>query len=222
MPDSACDRPEIAAREGVEVSRFPDTPVTLLTRLSSQLTGEDEENWTRFFELYQPAMRRFVEALSEFGAREAEDVVQDVLLSVVEVLRSGKYDPTRGKFRAYLAQMLRNRLYSLVRKNAARPEGSADSLDDGDADGSSAVCVQSHLDAELDAKWMAACHRSAVEHVLTKTALKAEHKRVYRALEASEMTSEAVAKAFGMTAANVRQIKSRIDRMIAAYERQFS
>lgn len=222
------------------MSRFPDTPVTLLTRLSSQLTGEDEENWARFFEIYQPAMIAFVRGrLADNGAFDAEDVVQAVLVKLVAVLRQGKYDRTKGGFRAYLAVMLRNTLFSFFRHERARPDSDATylaelSADDTklklspevfarlEADGSSAVCVQSHLDAELDAKWMAACHRSAVEHVLTKTALKAEHKRVYRALEASEMTSEAVAKAFGMTAANVRQIKSRIDRMIAAYERQFS
>ena len=57
-----------------------------------------------------------------------------------------------------------------------------------------------------------------VEHVLTKTAISEQSKRVYSALERGQALRE-VAEAFGLSYAAVKQIKSRLDRAIAAVEK---
>lgn len=203
------------------MSRFPDTPVTLLTRLSSQLTGEDEANWARFFELYQPAMIAFVRGrLADNGAFDAEDVVQAVLVKLVAVLRQGTYDRTKGGFRAYLAVMLRNTLFSFFRHERARPDCDATYLAELSADDPK-LKLSPEVFARLEADWTSARHTAALEHLLTQTALKAETKAVFRDLELSGDTCEAVAKRHNLTAANVRQIKSRLSRMLAALEARF-
>lgn len=204
------------------MSRFPDTPVTLLTRLSSQLTGEDEENWTRFFELYQPAMVAFVRArLEDNGAFDADDVVQSVLAKLVDVLRRGGYDRSKGSFRSYLAVMLRNTLFSFFRHEGSRPDGEADSLDEMPADDHN-LRLSPEVFAHLEAEWAAARHAAALEHLLTKTALNVETKAVFRELEETGETCEAVARRHHLSAANVRQIKSRLTRMLAALEAQLN
>ena len=91
------------------MANFPDTPVSLLVRLASDRTGiRDEAGWTRLFELYAPAIRAFAE---ERGSEdESEDVVQEIFMRLVEVLRDGrvKVGGDAGKFRRYLATLVRN------------------------------------------------------------------------------------------------------------------
>ena len=113
------------------MANFPDTPVSLLVRLASDRTGiRDEAGWTRLFELYAPAIRAFAE---ERGSEdESEDVVQEIFMRLVEVLRDGrvKVGGDAGKFRRYLATLVRNELVSRWRKRMARGEGASVSLDD--------------------------------------------------------------------------------------------
>ena len=63
------------------MSVFPETSATLLAKLSARITGEDEAAWARFFELYEPAIRRFVELRGMGG--DPDDVVQEVFLRLV-------------------------------------------------------------------------------------------------------------------------------------------
>ena len=71
------------------MSAFPDTPATLLAKIAVQVTGQTNElAWVRFFELYEPAIRKFAEYQ---GAKtEAEDIAQEILMKLVDILRAGK------------------------------------------------------------------------------------------------------------------------------------
>ena len=71
------------------------------------------------------------------------------------------------------------------------------------------------------AKWRLARHAAAVEHALTKTALSAQSKAVYRAYVLEERPIGDVAAAFGLSRNAVSQIKTRVERMIAAIEAEY-
>lgn len=196
---------------------FPDTPSTLLTRLSAHIDGSDESDWTRFFDLYQPAMVKFVSARCNALAVDADDVVQNVLMRLVKILRDGRYDKSRGRFHAFLAVTLRNELFSEIRHLTARPEFGGPSIDTLRASDPNA-CVPSTTDAQLDLAWRLARHEAVVDHILTHTALSAQSKSVFRELETTGDTCEDVARRLGLAPATVRQIKSRVSRMVAALE----
>ena len=202
------------------MSAFPDTPVTLLARLAAQVTGRsDEAAWVRLFELYEPAIRKFSE---RHGAgADGEDVAQEIFLKLVGVLRGGgfKVGGGAGKFRSYLATLIRHELVSRWRKAQARGGDGLVSLDGPDA------CLDLPVDSEtaavIDAKWRLARHAAAVEHALTKTALSAQSKAVYRAYVLEERPIGEVAAAFGLPNNAVSQIKTRVERMIAAIEAEY-
>ena len=67
--------------------------------------------------------------------------------------------------------------------------------------------------------WNLARHRAAVEHVLTKTAISEQSRRIYRELLATGDSCAKVARRMNLPAATVRQVKSRVSRMIAAFEK---
>ena len=202
------------------MSAFPDTPVTLLSRIAAQVTGRaDEAAWTRLFELYEPAIRKFSE-LHGAGC-DSEDVAQEIFLKLVSVLRRGtfKIGGDAGRFRSYLASLIRRELISRWRKANARGLGSNISIDNPDV--SIELQVDSETVALIDAKWRLARHEAAVEHALTKTALSAQSKAVYRAYVLEDRPIGEVAKAFGIPNNSVSQIKTRVEKMIAAIEAEY-
>ena len=200
------------------MATFPDTPATLLARIAVHVTGqEDEAAWLRLFELYAPAIRKFAEYQ---GADDAEDVAQEVFLKLVNVLRDGGYVADAGKFRSYLATMIRHELISRWRK--AQVRGAAESLPLDNLEADEEPAVPPAQAAVIDAKWRLARHEAAVEHALTKTALSARSRDIYRAYVLEERPIEEVADRFGVTKNHIGQIKLRVGRMIAALEAGFA
>lgn len=197
------------------MSVFPQTSLTLLHKLAVQMTGaSDEAAWTRFFNLYTPAIRKFVEWIDR--SHDPDDVIQDIYIKLVEILRSGRYNPEKAKFRSFLATMIRRHLISLYRKDQARCVDAQTPLDDVD------LSVPADQAERLDLKWILAKHEAAVEHVLTKTALSKRTCEVYREHVLNARPAADVAKQFGITKNYVGQIKFRIDGMIEVLEREYS
>ena len=81
--------------------------------------------------------------------------------------------------------------------------------------------VDSETAAIIDAKWRLARHEAAVEHALTKTALAQRSKDVYRAYVLEERPIDEVARQFGIPNNSVSQIKTRVEKMIAAIEAEY-
>ena len=99
-----------------------ETRVSLLERLRDP---QDEEAWHEFVQLYTPVIFRTARAAGVQTA-DAEEVVQQVLVSVVKALAERPHDRSRAKFRTWLGVVSKNATISLLRKT--RPDrGSGDS-----------------------------------------------------------------------------------------------
>ncbi len=202
------------------MARFPDTPVSLLVQIASERTGvHDEAAWTRLFELYAPAIRSF--AADHGGCGDEDDVVQEIFLRLVDILRGNRVRVGDGaeKFRRYLATLVRNELVSRWRRRRARGAGVNVSLDDPDA--GLEPYVDSETVAVIDAKWRLARRNAAVAWALERTALSPQSKAVYRAYVMEGRPIAEVASQFNIPRNSVSQIKTRVERMVAAIEAEF-
>ena len=196
------------------MSAFPETSLTLLKKIAVQVTGEREAAWVRFFGLYEPAIKRFV--AYHDSTHDPDDVVQDIFLKLVNIVQSGGYSSNMGSFRAFLATMIRRHLVSLFRKDRARGAGLHVDIDDVE------LSVPADVAEQIDIKWRMARHQSAIEHVLTKTAISAQSRDIYRVyVEEGRPLDEVVAQ-FGVTKAVIYKIKSRVEQMAAIIEEEFS
>ena len=198
------------------MSFFPQTSLTLLQKLAVEMTGGNEAAWVRFFALYTPAIRRFVEWNDK--THEPDDVIQDVYLKLVEILRTGTYQPDSARFRTFLATLIRRHLISLYRKDQARGGDRNFSLDEL----VEVPTVSPTQGDALDRQWAEAKHAAAVEHVLTKTAMSQRNKQVYRAHVLEGRSADEVAATFGITKNLVGQIKFRVEKAIAIIEEEFA
>ena len=209
------------------MSVFPTTSTTLLRTLAVKKTGGNDAAWVRFFELYTPAMRRFIELNDH--THDPDDVIQDVYVSLVEILENQRYDADKSRFRTFLAMLIRRQLVSLYRKEKARGGNVNMSLEvlqnKGEVDSANMPyelsCPARQAD-EIDLSWARAKHEAAVEHVLMKTALSAQTKGVYRAYVLEGRPIDEVEKEFDVSRDVIYKIKFRVDSAISVIEEEYA
>lgn len=213
---------------------FPETPQTLLRKIADLAQGNDAAEWVAFVELYEVPLRHFVRMVDDrLSPADVEDAVEEVFVRLVEVLRARQIDRAKGKFRAYLASMTRRILIDRYRAALVRPvlsttEDAADATCLA-ASRNRSVGVESASSLDpgtlVDAKWRLARRAAAIEHVLTKTAVAEQSKAIYKALVGYDrahcnLSAREIAARFGVSYDAVKQVKSRLDRAVAAIERQ--
>ena len=195
---------------------IPDTPKTLLRKIAEYANGDDAAEWVRFVELYTPVIRQFIVARGDVVPADADDMVQEIFVRLVDVLRAGTYRPEKGRFRAYLGTMVRRLLIDRHRRALARGAGREIPADDVE------LLTETPDAAEyVDRRLNEARHAAAVEHVLSRTMLDARTVAAYRAYALDGEPPDAVAARLGITINALRQIKYRVSRMIAAVEAQY-
>lgn len=192
---------------------FPETSFTLIAKIKDLPPGQDAAAWTRFWNLYAPAMRAF--AVFKGGEAGADDIVMTVLGKLVAVLRSGQYDPAKGAFHSYLATMIFNEVHMQHRKDEVRKKDDHVELDESIAENLVAPTPE-----EIDSDWQRAIVAAAVEHVLTKTALSERDRNVYRFYVQEGHSLDETVEKFQLARNNISQIKTRIEKRIAAIGRE--
>ena len=198
------------------MSLFPTTSMTLLQKLAVEVTGGNEASWVRFFNLYTPAIRRFVEWNDH--VHDPDDVVQEVYLKLVEIIRSGKYNPDKARFRTFIALLIRRQLITLYRQDQARHVADRCSIDDLPEE----LAVTSEQQEQIDLSWEKAKHEAAVEHVLTKVAMKQQSRDIYRAYVVENRPIDEVSAAFGVSSETIYKVKNRVKKMIEAVEMEYA
>lgn len=205
------------------MSIFPDTPRTLLARIPELADGDDAAVWSRFVDLYEPAIALFIRGQGDIPGADVQDLVQEILVRLVDVLRSGGYSAAKGRFRAYLAQMTRNLVIDYIRQYHAKRRADTLPLDAVAAEDADELASDTPDAAMmLDLRWRVARHEAACRHVLTKTGLAQQSKDIYRAYALNGEPIDAVAARFGVPNNAVSQVKTRVDRLIAAVEAEFA
>jgi RNA polymerase sigma-70 factor (ECF subfamily) len=106
----------------------PTTHASLLARLGD---ARDADAWSRFVDLYAPAIYGFARKQGLQDA-DAADLTQDVLRSVSGAFRRGAFDAKLGSFRSWLFTVVRNRLRDLASSPKRRERGTGDTGAFGD------------------------------------------------------------------------------------------
>lgn len=99
----------------------PQTRLSLLARLRAP---GDEAAWHEFVGLYEPLVYRLARR-SGLQDADAHDLCQDVFRTVSGAI--GRWDPTLGSFRAWLARIARNLMLNLLARQKRHPRGTGDS-----------------------------------------------------------------------------------------------
>ncbi len=97
----------------------PETRASLILRLKN---AEDVAAWNDFVAIYTPVIFR-VACRHGLQVADAENLIQEVLLSISRALPQWLQREDRGSFRAWLFKIARNEAVDMLTRRATRPLG---------------------------------------------------------------------------------------------------
>lgn len=95
---------------------FIPTRRSLLSRLRN---WDDQESWRQFFETYEHLIYS-VARKAGLTEPEAQDVVQETVISVAKTMPDFKYDPAKCAFKSWLRHLTKRRIADQFRKRQKR------------------------------------------------------------------------------------------------------
>ena len=185
---------------------------SLIQRLKN---WDDQESWGEFFEAY---WRLIYSMASKSGLThaEAEEVVQETILSVCRKIKEFRADPTAGSFKSWLLTLTRWRIGDQFRKRAraealrhhksAAPDPATDpstATEERVPDPAGNV-----LEAVWNEEWEANLLETALEKL--KGQVKPKHYQIFYLLAVKEQPPSQVAKALGVNIGQVYLVKHRV------------
>jgi RNA polymerase sigma factor (sigma-70 family) len=197
--------------------QFIPTRRSLLTRLKR---WDDQESWQDFFDTYWKLIYS-VARRAGLEEADAQDVVQDTVISVARQMPNFKYDPASGSFKNWLSLITRRRITDHLRKQYRRlkpgPRAQRDTT------GTTALeRVPDPAAADLDAVWEEEWRKRLFEAALRKVKLAIDPKQfqIFDCYVLKEWPVKDVARTFAVSANQVYLIKHRVAELIAGEVRK--
>ena len=187
------------------------TRATLIQRLKN---WQDNSSWQDFFDTYWKLI--FTVAI-QAGLREveAQDVVQETMLSVARHMPSFKYDGVNGSFKTWLLNMTRWRIRDQIRRRKSLPERRP--LSDETSTGTRTLDkVVDPSTENLSAFWEAEWEKNLLEAAITnvKRSVDPQKYQIFDLYVKKEWSSNKVASVFGIPVGQVYLAKHRVSELI--------
>ena len=204
------------ARSTIEpqIMKTPDLIPTRQSLLSRLKDWDDQESWQDFFNAYWRLIYQ-VALKARLNDTEAQEVVQETVISVAKEMPGFRYDPARGRFKGWLLQITRRRIADLVRKRmqAAGASGQAP-VETVSAEHLESVCdsTGSGLEAIWDEEWERHLFNTAVEN--TKKQVKPDHYQLFDLFAVQKWPIRKITQTLGVNAGQVYLAKHRVSRLL--------
>jgi RNA polymerase sigma factor (sigma-70 family) len=187
------------------------TRATLIQRLKN---WQDQSSWQDFFDTY---WKLIYNVALKGGLREveAQEVVQETMISVAKHMPDFKYDPAIGSFKGWLLKMTRWRITDQLRKREPAVERPLFSQDTATGDHTVENLVDptsQDWNAVWDAEWKRNLFDAAVARV--KRRFDPQKYQMFDLYVNKEWSPAKVAGAFGVSVAQVYLAKHRVTEMI--------
>jgi len=189
------------------------TRYSLLSRLKD---WEDQDSWMEFFNNYWRLIHG-VAVKAGLSREEAEDVVQETVLTVAKNIGDFRVNRQKGSFKAWLMHTTRWRIADQFRKRKRLVEVAAGNVGDlAKPDGVEAWADQG--DGDIEANWDREWEQNLLQRALEKIRHRVEPER-YQAFDLHVLKQwpvSRVAETLGMTQGQVYFAKTKISRLLEA------
>ena len=187
------------------------TRATLIRRLKD---WQDQSSWQDFFDTYW----RLIYGVAIKGgltAAEAQDVVQETMISVAKHMPTFEYDPAIGSFKTWLLNMTRWRITDQLRKRG--PFAASHPASEDTATGTRTVDkVVDPASRDLDALWDAEWEKNLLDAAMAKVKRRLDPQKyqIFDLYVNKDWPPEKVAATFGISVDQVYLAKHRTTELI--------
>lgn len=192
--------------------RLPNCESTSATFLTRLARGSDQAQWYEFLARYGQLILSIARRHG-LQPSDCEDVLQDSLIQVTRSIKGFHYEPSRGRFRDYLRQIVLRATYRRIRQKYA--EGSQQPVDDPSP--RRPKCGSGEDVWEIE--WRRHHVRQALRTI--EVEFSEMNRNAFMMCVSHEQTPHAVAEALHISVDQVYQAKSRIlKRLLSLIEQQ--
>jgi len=174
---------------------------------------DDQESWQEFFSTYWKLIYS-VALKAGLTDEEAEDVVQETVLSVAKKMDTFKYDPEVCSFRGWLMHVTRLRIIDQFRKR--QPGVSAKTPQNSDTSRTATIERVPDPTLVLDSIWEEEWQKNVVDAAMerVKRRVKPDHYQIFYLNAVKKLGVRKVASMVGVNVAQVYLVKHRIGTLI--------
>lgn len=190
----------------------PTTSTGLLKDLGG---GADSARWTEFVRLYEPLFRYWLAGFHKthptLPRMLDDDIVQETLVFMMKAFPAFKYDPSRGRFRGFLYQSLRNKALKVMESYRLLRGGKVMF----DSDVAETIGDQTaQPEAPVPGLGIDGLHREIWDILLRRVFSSGKYSQqsqtIFRLVVEDEFSAEEIGARYGLKANAVYQLKSRI------------
>jgi RNA polymerase sigma factor (sigma-70 family) len=186
------------------------TRYSLLSRLKD---WEDHQSWQVFFDTYWRLIYSFA-IQSGLTETEAQDVVQETVMSVARDISKFKRERALGSFKGWLRNIIRWRISDQLRKRLPTDSGEEPSSGSGSVAALESIAdpASSALDALWEKEWQENLFAAAVDRL--KRRVKEEHFQMFDLYVLKQLPVSKVAEMMGVNIGQVYLAKHRVAGLI--------
>ena len=188
---------------------------TLIERLKN---WDDQESWRQFFDTYWKLIYG-VAIKSGLTHPEAQDVVQETVMSVCKSMQNFKADPAYGSFKAWLLNLTRWRITDQVRKRGRNVSVTAEPPNSGPRSDTTSTAEEDRVPDPagnaLEAIWNDEWDKHIVDAALEKVKQQssAKHYQIFYLQAIKQIKPVKVAETLNVNVDQVYLIKHRLTKI---------
>ncbi len=183
---------------------------TLLARMKD---WRDHASWQEFFDIYWKLIYG-VARKAGLNDAEAQDVVQETMVSVAKHMPGFKYDPTQGSFRAWLLNLTRWRIVDQLRRRGPVARHAAHS--DDTTRTATIERIADEQSPAFEAVWEADWSKAVLDAAMAKVRRRMDPQKfqIFDFYVNHEWPPEKVAETFKVSVNQVYLVKHRVTEML--------
>lgn len=193
-----------------EPKSFIPTRRSLLTRLKR---WDDQAGWREFFDTYWRLIHAFA-LKAGLTETEAQEVVQETVVSVSRKMPGFNYDPALGSFKSWLLLITRRRVADQFRKRPREQPFPSPAADGTQTSAEARVPDPASLDADhvWDQEWQRSMLETALERVKRRVAPR--QFQLFEVYVLKQWDVEKIVRTLRVTAGQVYLSKNRVGSLL--------
>ena len=194
----------------MDETKFLATRSSLLGRMKNE---EDQQSWLEFYNTYWKLIYN-VARKSGLKDADAQDVVQETVLTVLRKIKEFEYNRDKGSFKGWLKVITRSRIMDHWRKSSRQPEKNTNQGTERETSGLDESLPDPEgfeLEKIWEQEWLSNIHSIALDRV--KQQVSPQQFQIFDCYVLKEWSVEEIKKKLNFNSGQIYMAKHRVGKL---------